>query len=72
VLVPVGAAFDFIGGVKRQAPPRVQRAGLEWAFRLVTEPGRLWRRYLVGIPRYLWGTLGDLIRGGGRPPLRND
>jgi N-acetylglucosaminyldiphosphoundecaprenol N-acetyl-beta-D-mannosaminyltransferase len=72
VLVPVGAAFDFIGGIKRQAPPWVQRAGLEWAFRLVTEPGRLWRRYLIGIPSYLWGTLGDLIRGGGRPPLRND
>jgi N-acetylglucosaminyldiphosphoundecaprenol N-acetyl-beta-D-mannosaminyltransferase len=72
VLVPVGAAFDFIGGVKRQAPGWIQRAGLEWAFRLVTEPGRLWRRYLVGIPSYLWGTFGDLVRGGGRPSLRND
>ncbi len=72
VLVPVGAAFDFIGGEKRQAPGWMQRAGLEWAFRLVTEPGRLWRRYLVGIPSYLWGTLGDLVRERGHPTLRND
>ena len=71
VLVPVGAAFDFIAGVKRQAPPWVQRAGLEWAFRLVTEPGRLWRRYVVGIPRYLWGTAVDLARTRGRPPLHD-
>ncbi|MFZ4432116.1 MAG: WecB/TagA/CpsF family glycosyltransferase [Microthrixaceae bacterium] len=71
-LVPVGAAFDFIGGTKRQAPDWVQRSGLEWAFRLVSEPGRLWRRYLIGIPSYLWGTALDLLRSGGRPPLRND
>ncbi len=69
VLVPVGAAFDFIGGAKRQAPGWVQRAGLEWAFRLLSEPGRLWRRYVLGIPRYLWGTAADLWRARGRPAL---
>lgn len=46
VLIGVGAAFDFHAERVRQAPPRLQRAGLEWAFRLVTEPRRLWRRYL--------------------------
>ena len=41
----VGAAFDFHSGIKRMAPQWMQRNGLEWAFRLMTEPGRLWRRY---------------------------
>jgi N-acetylglucosaminyldiphosphoundecaprenol N-acetyl-beta-D-mannosaminyltransferase len=51
-LVGVGAAFDFLAGCKRQAPAWLQRLGLEWAFRLVCEPGRLWRRYLVHNPRF--------------------
>jgi len=45
VLVGVGAAFDFLSGAKPQAPRWMQRAGLEWLFRLATEPRRLWRRY---------------------------
>jgi len=47
VLVGVGAAFDFLSGRKPQAPRWMQRSGLEWLFRLMTEPRRLWRRYLV-------------------------
>jgi N-acetylglucosaminyldiphosphoundecaprenol N-acetyl-beta-D-mannosaminyltransferase len=47
IVVGVGAAFDFLAGVKRQAPRWMQRSGLEWLFRLVAEPRRLWRRYLV-------------------------
>lgn len=42
----VGAAFDFHAGCKKMAPAWMQRHGLEWAFRLMTEPGRLWKRYL--------------------------
>jgi N-acetylglucosaminyldiphosphoundecaprenol N-acetyl-beta-D-mannosaminyltransferase len=53
VLVGVGAAFDFLSGRKRQAPRWVQRGGLEWLFRLFTEPGRLWRRYVLGYPRFV-------------------
>ena len=45
--VAIGAAFDFIGGTKSQAPRWVMRIGMEWCYRLVTEPGRLWKRYLV-------------------------
>jgi N-acetylglucosaminyldiphosphoundecaprenol N-acetyl-beta-D-mannosaminyltransferase len=45
VLIGVGAAFDFLSGSKKQAPRWVQRAGMEWLFRLGTEPRRLWRRY---------------------------
>ena len=45
VMVGVGAAFDFISGRKPQAPRWIQRSGLEWLFRLLSEPRRLWRRY---------------------------
>lgn len=45
VLLGVGAAFDFLSGRKPQAPRWIQRSGLEWLFRLTTEPRRLWRRY---------------------------
>ena len=44
----VGAAFDFLAGTRPQAPPWMQRSGLEWAFRLASEPRRLGRRYLWG------------------------
>ena len=44
----VGAAFDFLAGTKPQAPAWMQRSGLEWAFRLASEPGRLGRRYVWG------------------------
>lgn len=57
VLVGVGAAFDFLSGVKPQAPRWIQRAGLEWLHRLVSEPGRLWKRYLLGYPRFVWLVL---------------
>ncbi len=53
VLVGVGAAFDFLAGLVPQAPPWVQKAGLEWAFRLTQEPRRLWRRYLRYNPRFV-------------------
>ena len=53
VLIGVGAAFDFHAGLVRQAPPWIQDAGLEWAFRLAHEPRRLWRRYSRYNPRFL-------------------
>lgn len=43
----VGAAFDFHAGVKKMAPAWMQKRGLEWLYRLISEPGRLWKRYLV-------------------------
>jgi N-acetylglucosaminyldiphosphoundecaprenol N-acetyl-beta-D-mannosaminyltransferase len=45
VLIGVGAAFDFLSGTKKQAPKWIQKSGLEWLFRLISEPKRLWRRY---------------------------
>ena len=61
-MVGVGAAFDFIAGAKSQAPRWMQRAGLEWFFRLLAEPGRLWRRYLIGNPRFLYHFAHELWR----------
>jgi N-acetylglucosaminyldiphosphoundecaprenol N-acetyl-beta-D-mannosaminyltransferase len=55
VLVGVGAAFDFHAGLIPQAPDALQRLGLEWAFRLMQEPRRLWRRYLRYNPRFVLG-----------------
>jgi N-acetylglucosaminyldiphosphoundecaprenol N-acetyl-beta-D-mannosaminyltransferase len=62
VLVGVGAAFDFHAGLKRQAPESLQRLGLEWAFRLVQEPRRLWRRYLRYNPRFVLGFARQYLR----------
>ena len=52
-VVPVGAAFDFWAGSVREASPVLHGSGLEWAYRLATEPRRLWRRYLGGNPRFV-------------------
>ena len=47
VMVGVGAAFDFHAGLKSQAPRWMQSIGMEWFYRLLTEPKRLWKRYLT-------------------------
>ncbi|HSW49227.1 MAG TPA: WecB/TagA/CpsF family glycosyltransferase, partial [Bryobacteraceae bacterium] len=52
VMLGVGAAFDFLAGVKPQAPRWMQSSGLEWVFRLGAEPRRLWRRYLKHNSRF--------------------
>lgn len=52
-IITVGAAFDFLSGGKSQAPLWMQNYGLEWFFRLLQEPTRLWSRYLLLNPLYL-------------------
>lgn len=59
-VLAVGAAFDFIAGTRRQSPPFLQRLGLEWFFRLCTEPKRLWKRYLLGNPTFVMLLLAQL------------
>ena len=54
MLIGVGAAFDFHAGLQKQAPGWMQRSGLEWAYRLLSEPRRLWRRYCRVVPGYLY------------------
>lgn len=61
VMMGVGAAFDFHSGVKPQAPMWIQKVGLEWLFRLLAEPQRLWRRYLYHNPRFIVLALADLL-----------
>ncbi|MGK7903153.1 MAG: WecB/TagA/CpsF family glycosyltransferase, partial [Hormoscilla sp.] len=61
-LLCVGAAFDFHAGNIPQAPPWMQRAGLEWFFRLGLEPTRLWQRYLLLNPLYLMLLFLQLIK----------
>jgi N-acetylglucosaminyldiphosphoundecaprenol N-acetyl-beta-D-mannosaminyltransferase len=70
VLIGVGAAFDFHAGVKRQAPRWMQRNGLEWLFRLASEPRRLAGRYLRSNPEFLRLLLLDAlgVRRRRRPP----
>jgi N-acetylglucosaminyldiphosphoundecaprenol N-acetyl-beta-D-mannosaminyltransferase len=72
VMVGVGAAFDFLAGTKRQAPRWMQRNGLEWLFRLCSEPRRLWRRYAYIVPGFTILAVGDLgrraIRRSEEPP----
>jgi exopolysaccharide biosynthesis WecB/TagA/CpsF family protein len=53
VAIGVGALFDFMSGNVVRAPKAVQAAGLEWLFRFLQEPRRLFHRYVVGIPRFL-------------------
>ena len=62
VMIGVGAAFDMNSGKLRRAPTWMQEHGLEWLFRLVAEPQRLWRRYLVTIPKTAWFVCLELIR----------
>ncbi len=52
-LLGVGAAFDFLAGTVKQAPGWMQRSGLEWLYRLIQEPRRLWRRYIWNNPAYV-------------------
>lgn len=61
VLIGVGAAFDFHTGRIPQAPRWMQRHALEWLFRLTTEPRRLWRRYLIHNPLFVWYVALQLV-----------
>jgi N-acetylglucosaminyldiphosphoundecaprenol N-acetyl-beta-D-mannosaminyltransferase len=62
VMVGVGAAFDFHAGLKSQAPLWMQRNGLEWLYRLVTEPKRLWKRYLINNPLFISYVIAEKLR----------
>jgi N-acetylglucosaminyldiphosphoundecaprenol N-acetyl-beta-D-mannosaminyltransferase len=62
IMIGVGAAFDFLAGTKRQAPVLMQQLGLEWAFRLLSEPRRLWRRYVRIVPLFAILAMTELVR----------
>jgi len=61
-IITVGAAFDFLAGVKKRAPRWVQKSGLEWLHRLISEPHRLWKRYLFGNLSFIFLISRDIFR----------
>ena len=54
LMVGVGAAFDLLSGNLAEAPDWMKQSGLQWLYRLIKEPKRLWRRYLINNPRFIW------------------
>ena len=67
VALPAGAAFDYVSGRVRRGPRWMTEHGLEWLARLAIDPRRLWRRYLIGNPRFLWAVLRERVRQTKRP-----
>ncbi|HZM87638.1 MAG TPA: WecB/TagA/CpsF family glycosyltransferase [Blastocatellia bacterium] len=61
----VGGSFDHLSGRARRAPQWMQKSGLEWLHRLAQEPGRLWRRYLIGNTAFVWLVIRERLRGPG-------
>lgn len=60
-MLAVGAAFDFIAGAKKEAPKILRYLGLEWFFRLINEPKRLWKRYIFNNPRFILLAIKQII-----------
>jgi len=65
VFLPAGAALDYVAGEVRRAPRWMTDHGLEWLGRLLIEPRRLWKRYLIGIPLFFWRVLKQRFKGTG-------
>jgi len=61
VMLGVGASFDFFAGNVRESPEWLGKLGLEWLFRLTQEPRRLWKRYLILNPRFMWLAMMQLL-----------
>ena len=59
----IGAVFDFFAGTMKRAPERWQRAGLEWLYRLLSEPRRMWRRYFIGNAKFIYYIMLEKIMG---------
>jgi len=62
VAIGVGAVFNFVAGSVPRAPVWMQKMGMEWFFRLIQEPKRLWKRYLIGNTIFLWLVLKEFIK----------
>ena len=63
VMIGVGGTFNFIAGRVKRAPKWMQKSGLEWIYRIVQEPGRLWRRYAYGLVKFGWLSVRSLLGG---------
>ncbi len=71
VMVGIGAAFDYLAGTKLQAPQWIRNNGFEWLFRLITEPRRLWRRYLINNCIFLYYIAKEMISKNVYPYKKN-
>ncbi len=58
----VGGSFDVVAGITRRAPKWMQNIGMEWFYRFLQEPGRMWRRYLIGNLKFMWLVLKGKIK----------
>ena len=62
-VIGIGGTFNFIAGKVKRAPRWVQKSGLEWVYRIIQEPGRLWRRYAYGLVKFSWLSLLHMLGG---------
>jgi len=62
VAVGVGGLFDFFSGRMPRAPLWMRKIGMEWVYRLLQEPGRMWKRYIIGNVLFLWRVMGEKLR----------
>ena len=67
VVMGVGGSFDVLAGFIRRAPRVLQVMGLEWAWRLMMEPRKLWKRYLTTNGEFIWLVLREVVRGRSGP-----
>ena len=72
VIIGVGGTFNFIAGRVKRAPKWVQRSGLEWIYRIIQEPARLWRRYAYGLVKFSWLSLLSVFGAYGKCKERRD
>lgn len=63
-IFPCGSMIDYASGLKSIAPPWMRNNGMEWLYRLFQEPGRLWKRYLVGNPRFIFRVMHQRLQEG--------
>ena len=61
LMIGIGAAFDVHTGRIKDAPQWVKQTGLQWLHRLLQEPGRLWKRYLINNPKFIWNITFQLL-----------
>ena len=61
ISIGIGGSFEMVGGITRRAPLWMQRMGLEWLFRMANEPGRLWKRYLIGNLQFMAMVFNQLL-----------
>ncbi len=61
IIICVGNFFEFYFGNIKRIPKYLKNVGIEWLFRLISEPRRLWKRYLIGIPIYLFSIMKELF-----------